>query len=152
MGIFLISDLDIFEQKTLLAQIWRLDKIPKNMLHFKVAPLYPCDNSSNCTVGAPNFSFLALELTVGLSFSLQEVSSCPPFSGRLLTDKLRAFGEMLSSSRARLQLWQPAAPAKGSSYLHYLLWVSNAQRWGNCFSLPCAGFFSACSSVSLLFD
>lgn len=56
--------------------------------------------------------------------------------GRLLTDKLRAFGKMLSSSRAHLQLWQPAAPAKGSSYLHYLLWVSHAHHSGSCFSLP----------------
>lgn len=81
-----------------------MDKIPENTLHLKVASLYPCDNSCNCSVGALNFSFLALELTAGLSFFLQEVSSCPPFSGRLLTDKLRAFGKMLSSSRAHLQL------------------------------------------------
>lgn len=74
-------------------------------------------------------------------FFLREVSSCPPFSGRLLSDKLWAFGKMLSSSRAHLRLWQPAAPAKGTSYLHDLLWVNNAQRWGNCFNLPHAGIF-----------
>lgn len=49
-------------------------------------------------------TFLVLELSVSLFLFLHEDSSCPPFSGRLLTDKLRTFGKMLSSSRAHLQL------------------------------------------------
>lgn len=45
-----------------------LDKIHENTLHFKVAYLYLGDNTGNCSLATLNFSFLALELTVGLSF------------------------------------------------------------------------------------
>lgn len=74
--------------------------------------------------------------------SLNFPSSCrglvavhlPPHT--LLTDNFWAFGKMLSRRRAHLQLWQPAAPARGTPYLHYLPWVSAARCWGSPFNLP----------------
>lgn len=133
-------------------QMRRLDNIPENTSHFKVASLHPCDKSSNCSLGALNFSFLTLELTVGLSFFLQEVSSCPPFFWQTVNWQASSIWQDViqqqSSSTAltarstcqRIFLPSLSAVSEQCSTLRELL--QSPWRW----------IFPACSSVSFLFD
>lgn len=80
-----------------------------------------------------------LELAVwSLSF-LWEVSSCPPSPRQTVNWQASSIWQDVTQQQSSsLAL---TAPAKGSSCLHCLLWVSHAHHSGNCFSWN----LSACS-------
>lgn len=123
-------------------------------LHITFQIDLPLSMWQNCKLYSEpaNFSFHGLELTVGLGFVLHEVSSCPPFSYRLLTDKLRAFGKMLSSSRASSTALTACSTCQ-RNFLPSLPAVSEQRSMlRELFQSPSCWNFSACSCVSFSFD